>query len=162
MDFINIGAIGFAQFGSEDYFNKRQVEKEVMLQFMETDVFKIPEKLQGVCHFGIKKFPYECGSYEEVVLHYNDNIIDKWNDEYQEAYEALGIDNLESDEAYELMKKLPDNKSDEFWNFANQAERIDFESEELMEKCRAAYAIKFPMQLVHKKQKEEKPKLKIG
>ena len=162
MDFINIGAIGFAQFGSDDYYNKRQIEKQVTLEFMETDVFKIPEHLQGICHFGIKTFPYEYGSYEEVVLYYNDNVLDKWSDEYQDAYDTLGIDDVESEEAYELLKNLPDNKADAFWLFANNSERIDFETEELMEKCRAAYALKFPMQLVHKKQKEEKPKLKIG
>ena len=162
MDYINIGAIGFAQFGSDDYFNKRQIEKEIMLEFMETDVFKIPEKFQGICHFDIKKFPYETGSYEEVVLHYNDGILDEWTEDYQNAYDELDIDDAESDEAYELLKNLPDNKSDEFWDFANQAEMIDFETDELMEKCRAAYALKFPMEVVHKKEKKQKSILKLG
>jgi hypothetical protein len=51
MDFINIGAIGFAQFGSDDYYNKRQIEKQVTLEFMETDVFKIPEQFQRICYY---------------------------------------------------------------------------------------------------------------
>lgn len=155
MDYINIGAIGFAQFGSDDYYNKRLIEKKVIMDFLETDVFKIPENLKSICFFEIKKFPYEHGSYEEVVLRYDDKTIDKWDDEYQDAYDNLNIDDAESDEAYELLKTLPNNKSDEFWDFANNAERIDFETEELMEKCNALWVKEKSMTIAYKRKDDD-------
>jgi hypothetical protein len=139
MDFVNIGAIGFAQLGSDDYYDKRKIEKQVLIKYLDTDLFKIPDEFQHMCNFSIKKFPYEGSSYEEVVLNYDDDIVDEWaeqEEDFKHDYDGPPIIAL---------------KSDRFWEFVNQAERIDLESDELMAECRRLFAEQYKLYVSHMK-----------
>ena len=120
MDFINIGSIGFAQVGSEDYYTTRRIERDVIYEFIQNDKrFKIPEQFSGMCHLAIKSFDHDFGSYDELVLKYNENILEQW------AY-----DEDENDE---------EGQNVAFWAFVNSLESIDFETEELMNECKKRY-----------------------
>lgn len=127
MDYVNVGAIGFSQLGTPDYFDKRKIEKSVMRKLIDEDPrFKIPENLIGICWFGIKKFPYDDGSYEEIVLYYEDRIIEKSEDDQTDLHY-------------------------DFYNFSGEAECIDLETEELMLECQKQYS----MTVVHIKNDDE-------
>ena len=137
MDYVNIGAIGFAQVGSNDYFDKRAIEKKVLTEYIETktEIFKI----QGMCHFHSKRFPYEDTSYDEIVLAYDNNLVDDWESEHDEAYEEADFEEGEDPDLFE-------SRYTRFWDFANKCERIDLETDELMEQCRIQYAKSIKLQ----------------
>lgn len=112
-DYIVIGSNGFAQLGQPDYVTKQKAEKEVLLPFA-IEKLPIPEEFQGVCHFAWKRFPYEYDSYHELVLNFNTKVLDTWEDQEEEKF-------------------------DRFWDFANEAEVLCLDSEELTEQIQAKY-----------------------
>ena len=150
MEYVILGAIGFAQLGTEDYWAKKEIEKKVVKEFLETECFKIPEKFVGMCHYAIRRFPYEYDAYYEAVLNYEHHLIDDWNEDWNEKYKRLGIVDMEPEKAVVIMESMT-NLAEEFWNWVNQMESIDFETKELMDKCYQLFKIEYPMKLVHKK-----------
>ena len=122
---LTLGSIGFAQLGTQDYLEKRKVEKSVLLELLETPTFE--NKFPDLCSIKIVKEPYEYDSYDEVAIVYNCDKLNRLED---------------SDE----------DRFNEFWEWANELEGFDFESEELMEKCEKLYAKEYKLSIVHKKQ----------
>ena len=139
MDYVNIGSVGFAQLGRDDYYKKRQIEKSVILDFISNDNrFIIPENYVRMCHLRMKTFPYEYSSYDELVLVYDCDLLGEW--EYS--------DDEEEQELY-----------NGFWDFFNSLEKICLE-EELMSICENKYS-EFLKQnpalnVIHKKKDNDK------
>ena len=136
-DYIVLGSIGYAQVGQDDYFKKEKVESAVLVDLITNNsIFKIPDEFLSDCFLRLKKFQHDFGSYKELCLIYNQDFFD----------------DLEDDE--ELNEK--------FWNWVNEMECFDFESEEMIEKCRTKYFEQFPMRVSYRSKKEEKQNLKIS
>ena len=107
---LTIGSIGFVQYGAEDYFQKRQIERTVIREIVSEDpAFKIPEEFQGMCRFKIVKCPYEDGSYDELQLLYDWRMLSHNGEDFE----------------------------DRFWQWAGELEDFDFEKEEYIDKCYA-------------------------
>lgn len=144
MDYVNIGAIGFAQLGSEDYYEKRLIEKKVIRKYFESEIFNIPEEFQGMCSFQIKRFPYEDSSYDEAVLAYQEDILEEWESEHEERLETTDFDEDEDRDFF-------DSKYQRFWDFVNKCELIDLETDILMNECRIQYADSVKLSISYKK-----------
>ena len=132
MQYEVIGSIGYAQLGSEDYLYKRKVEKTVLMRFLESEIFNIPEAFKGICQLGIKRFPYEYDSYEQVVLYFNSEVLDEWE---------LELEDDESD----------DTRFYDFWEFFRTLESVDFETPELIEQCHKEFTVQYPLFISHKR-----------
>ena len=137
MNYLNIGSIGFAQLGSPDYYEKRQIENQVLQEAIQAPEWAVPEEFKDNAYIGIKSFRYDdLGSYDEVVLYYTRAIEDlEWN----------GLD---------------DDKHERFWEWANTIESIDLETEENLTKCKYLYsklvqaeAAEPKMEVVHQRPK---------
>lgn len=122
---LTLGSIGFAQLGRDDYYEKRQIEKKVLAELLGTPTFE--NKFPDLCRIKIVKEPYEYESYDEVVIVYNSDKLDRLEDSDEERF-------------------------NEFWEWANELEGFDFESEELMDKCEKLYAQEYKLSVVHKRQ----------
>ena len=122
---LTLGSIGFAQLGTEDYYEKRQVEKKVLSGLLETPTFE--NKFPDLCRIKILKEAYEYDSYDEVAIVFNCDKVDALEESDEERF-------------------------NEFWEWANGLECFDFESDELVEKCEKLYAQEYKLTLVHKKQ----------
>jgi hypothetical protein len=110
MDYLNVGANGFAQVGDPEYFRKNKIEMSYLLELVKSK-FPVPEELSSLeCYFSVKSFPHDFGTYHEIVLYYDDTVIDGW--EYSED-EALT----------DLQEK--------FWDWFHAVEAFDLESDEL-------------------------------
>lgn len=115
---ISIGSIGFAQLGEKNYPEKRKIERSVLYEVISSEYFDVPELLRSLVRVTVKKFYYEdMGSYDEVVLLYNTSI-----DLYEDS------ENEEEQKIFNV-----------FVEFLNKLESFDFESEELLDKCRVMY-----------------------
>ena len=134
-DYIVLGSIGFAQLGTDDFFNCEKIETLVLKELIqENDLFKIPDDFKQHCNITMKSFSHDFGTYKELCLIYS-----------QEFY-----DELDSSE---------ENK---FWIWVNEMECFDYESEEMIEKCKTKYFEEFPMKVSYRSKKEEKQNLKIS
>jgi len=118
MDYLNVGSNGFAQVGDQDYFAKSKVEMKYLLELIR-DKFPIPEKLGSLCFFGIKYFPHDFGTYMEIVLHYDDIEIGYGDDEDDDKID------------YKLY--------DIFWDWFNEVESFNLETDEITEVIRTRY-----------------------
>lgn len=113
-----IGSIGFHQVGQEDATAKRLVENSVILNIILEPPFKIPEFLKHQAHLRIKTFFHEAGSYDELVIHYNESLIIQWEES-----------NLEEDNW----------KAAQFYCWLDEMQTWDWESQELQDKCQEIY-----------------------
>jgi hypothetical protein len=105
---LTIGSIGFAQYGSPDYFEKREIEKTVLREIVATDeAFKIPEEFEGICRFKLARCEYEDGSYDELQLIYDWRELSHNGEEFESR----------------------------FWEWASEIECFDLEKEEYTDKC---------------------------
>ena len=102
-----------------------------------------------MCSYVVKNFPYEDDSYRELVLLYDTEQVQEWEDEYEKKLEDLGIDNWE---LVTDMSIVPENEKDLFFDFVNEIQSIDLETEELKNQCRKLYAKEFPMHISYQKQ----------
>lgn len=88
---ITIGSIGFAQLGMPDYYEKRQVEKKVLIELLNTPTFEnlYPE----LCRIKIVTERYEDSSYDEVGIVYDyrkmSNLEDNDEEKYNEFWEEF-------------------------------------------------------------------------
>jgi hypothetical protein len=144
MDYVNIGAIGFAQLGTEDYHEKRLIEKQVITEYLKNDIFKIPEEFNQMSDFSIKRFPYETSSYDELVLNYSSDIVNQWSIEHDQMYNQTDFEEDQDPDTFET-------KYTRFWDWVNFLEKIDLDTEELMEKCRLKYAENLKLSVSYKK-----------
>ncbi|OQB58782.1 MAG: hypothetical protein BWX96_02931 [Bacteroidetes bacterium ADurb.Bin145] len=103
MDYLCIGSKGYAQLGEPDFHMKNKIEMQVLLAYLENN-FPILDEFSGMCQYKVKWFTHDFGSYSEIVLVYDDRLLDKWQDTENERYDrfwAWFIDvesaNLESD-----------------------------------------------------------------
>lgn len=117
MNYLVLGSNGFAQLGSHAYFEKQRVEMRIILDFFHKN-FPIPEGFKSSAYFSIKTFPHDFGSYQEVVLWYDDRYLTELEESEIEADNQL---------------------FDQFWDWYNSAERADLESDEMTDKIRDAY-----------------------
>ncbi len=116
MDYLNVGSNGFAQVGDPDYFEKNRVEMRYLLNLIR-EKFPIPDRLKGLCYFKVKSFPHEFGTYHEVVLMFSKRIHD--------------LEDSEDENDQELF--------DFFWNWFNDVECFDLESDEINETIKSLY-----------------------
>jgi hypothetical protein len=103
MDYLCIGSNGFAQVGSPDFFEKNEVEMKFLMEYLQTN-YPIPEDFKSICWYKEKWFRHDFGDYSEIVMIYKDRVLEEWE---------------ESD---------PD-KFDKFWDWFNDIESVNLESE---------------------------------
>ena len=74
-DYIVIGSIGYAQLGQDDYYQKEEVERKVLIDLVkENELFHVPENLHGRCYLKHKAFHHEFGTYKEMCVIYHDDV----------------------------------------------------------------------------------------
>jgi hypothetical protein len=118
MDYLNVGANGFAQVGDPEYFRKNKIEMSYLLELILSK-FPVPAELTGIyCYFMVKAFPHDFGTYHEIVLVYDDSKIEEWETSEDEVLNEL---------------------HDSFWNWFNIVESFDLESEEITEQIKNLY-----------------------
>lgn len=138
MDYLNVGANGFAQVGNEHYFAKNKVEMSYLLELIK-EKFPIPVELNFLCFFGIKSFPHDFGTYHEIVLHFDDDAIGDGYDEedaFPNSSEAQLQNCLENDIP---LPQSPATLHDIFWDWFQHVEAFDLESEEITEEIKSRY-----------------------
>ena len=113
MDYLCIGSNGFAQVGRPDFYEKNKVEMRVLLEFLRNN-YPIPEEFWYMCEYRVKWFTHDFGSYSEVVLMYDDYIINQWDE------------------------NTPD-KFNRFWNWFNMIEGVDLETEAITSAIKTSY-----------------------
>ncbi len=114
MDYLVIGSNGFASVGRPDFYEKNKIEMRVLLEFLQNN-HPIPEEFWHMCEYRVKWFTHDFGRYSEVVLVYDDYILNQWD---------------END---------PD-KFNRFWDWFNKVEGVDLETEALTNVIKASYA----------------------
>ncbi len=135
MDYLCVGSNGYAQVGDPLYLEKNAVEMNYLYQFIR-EKFPIPERLQTLCRFAVKAFSHDFGTYHEIVLHYDDITIEA----EPENNPLLTMTEKELEEYFD--KPLPESDqtlSDIFWNWFNEVESFDLESEEITETIKTKY-----------------------
>ena len=119
-DYVVVGSIGFAQVGTGEYFAKEKIERQVIGEIVaDNELFKVPEELKNIARLKYKTFPHDFGAYRELVV----------------VYDYTALDDNE-------------DLSDQFWNWFNELESFDFESEEIMERCEQLYRETFKMTIL--------------
>jgi len=113
MDYLVIGSNGFAQVGSQDFHEKNKIEMKVLKEYLR-NIHPIPEEFWHICAYRVKWFDHDFGRYSEIVLVFDDYTLAQWEE-----------DN-------------PD-KFDKFWNWFNDVEDVDLESESINQAIRGAY-----------------------
>jgi|SRR5690554_5541 len=113
MDYLCIGSNGFAQVGRPDFYEKNKVEMRVLLEFLRNN-YPIPEEFWYMCEYRVKWFTHDFGSYSEIVLMYDDYIINQWDE------------------------NTPD-KFNRFWNWFNMIEGVDLETEAITSAIKTSY-----------------------
>jgi hypothetical protein len=126
-DYLTVGSIGFHQLGQPFAFEKMKVERSVLLKLINFDPqFKVPENLQSVCNFSVKKFNHDFGTYEEIVLNFKSDYID--------------IQGIEDDSENSLYFQ--------FWDFVDGVENLDLEAAKYLEQCYTLYLKRHAMLIV--------------
>lgn len=117
MDYLVVGSNGFAQVGDPAYFTKAKIELQILLEFLLVN-YPVPDEFTSTAYYYIKAFNHDFGTYHEVVVIFDDQYLS-----------TLKESELESNN--ELFEK--------FWNWFNNVEYVDLESEELTTQIRMAY-----------------------
>jgi hypothetical protein len=117
MDYLVVGSNGFAQVGDPDYFAKAKIELRILLDFLQTN-YSVPEEFASNTYYYIKAFNHDFGTYNEVVVIFDDHYLST-------------LEDSESESDNELF--------DKFWNWFNLVESVDLESEGLTTQIRLAY-----------------------
>ena len=103
MDYLVIGSNGFAQVGNPDFHEKNRIEMRVLMEYMKTN-FPIPDEFCFMCDYRIKWFIHDFGRYSEIVVVYDNYILNQWDED-------------DSD------------KFNKFWNWFNDIESVNLESD---------------------------------
>jgi len=140
MDYLNVGANGFAQVGSDDYYAKNRFKLSYLLGLIE-DKFPIPDKLKYLCHFAKKAFPHDFGTYHEIVLIYDDQAIGEgFNEEDEEDVVFYTQEEIlfMKDNAISMPEQAP-TLHDIFWDWFHEVESFDMETEEITQAIKDKY-----------------------
>ena len=141
MDYVNVGANGFAQLGDSSYYEKNKVEMKFLLEFLLKE-FPIPTALVGMCRYAVKAFPHDFGTYHEIVVQYDDHeIIEEEKEELDESEIFFTPDEFWARvDAGRItpVYKLP-TLYESFWNWFNKVEMYDLETEEITEQIKSLY-----------------------
>ena len=114
MDYLVIGSNGFAQVGRPDFYEKNKIEMRVLMEYLKSN-HPIPEEFSHMCEYRVKWFPHDFGNYSEIVLVYNDYILNQWDENEPEKFNR-------------------------FWDWFNQVEGVDLETEALTSVIKTKYA----------------------
>jgi len=86
-----------------DFHRKNKAEMAVLLEYLETQ-HPIPDEFSDMCQFKVKWFRHDFGNYPEIVLLFNDQLLDRWQNTENEKYDRFWVwfrsvesANLESD-----------------------------------------------------------------
>lgn len=140
MDYLNVGANGFAQIGDEHYFSKNRIEMRYLYDLI-VNRFPIPDKLKFLCSFGIKAFNHDFGTYHEIILNFDDNAISDGYDEEDSENEVF----LTQEEILYIKDNaitLPDPPKklhDIFWDWFSEVEAFDLETVEITKAIKTKY-----------------------
>ena len=140
MDYLNIGANGFAQVGDPQYFAKCKVEMDYLITLIE-DKFPVPETLQPHCFFGIKSFPHDFGTYHEIILYFDDNEISEDYEIEEDVFPNISSETIQN--LVENNTPIPQASltlHDIFWDWFHQIESFDLESDEITEAIKSKYS----------------------
>jgi hypothetical protein len=77
MDYLCVGSNGFAQVGQPDFRLKNKAEMAVLMEYLETQ-YPVPEEFSCMCCYRVKWFCHDFGNYSEIVMLYNDLILEVW------------------------------------------------------------------------------------
>lgn len=113
MNNLYIGSNGFAQVGDPDFYHKNKVEMRILMEYIERN-YPIPEEFSAICQYKVKWFNHDFGAYSEIVLYYNDHLVEQWEE------------------------NEPD-KFNRFWNWFNEVESVNLESDVLSEEMKFQY-----------------------
>jgi len=102
MDYLVIGSNGFAQVGRPDFYEKNKIEMRVLLEYLKSN-HPIPEEFSHMCEYRVKWFTHDFGNYSEIVLVYNDYILNQWDENDPEKFNR-------------------------FWDWFNEVEGVDLET----------------------------------
>jgi hypothetical protein len=113
MDYLVIGSNGFGQVGDPEFLGKNHVELRILLQYLK-DNYPIPDEFSFMCYYKVKWFSHDLGMYSEIVLIYDDYILNQWDEDDPEKF-------------------------DRFWDWFNKVESADLESDSLTEVIKSKY-----------------------
>lgn len=113
MDYLVIGCNGFAQVGQPNFRLKNKAEMSLLMEYLEI-TYPIPEEFSGMCLYKVKWFQHDFGSYSEVVLMYNDHLVEEWEVSDPE-------------------------KGERFWKWFIQVEAANLESDALTGEIESSY-----------------------
>ena len=113
MDYLVIGSNGFAQVGDPEYFKKNKIEMKVLMGYLENN-YPIPEEFWHICDYRLKWFSHDFGRYSEIVLIYDDYILNQYEKDNPEKFGR-------------------------FWNWFNIIESVNLESDYLNNKISKTY-----------------------
>ena len=138
MDYLNVGANGFAQVGNEHYFAKSKVEMNYLLDLVR-DKFPVPEELKMLCRFAVKAFPHDFGTYHEIVLHFDDEEIGDGLDE-EDAFSHISEEEFHNCLDNNLiLPQQPLSLHDTFWTWFHEVESFNLETEEITQVIQTKY-----------------------
>jgi len=113
MDYLCIGSNGFAQVGRPDFYEKNKVEMRILMEFLQKN-YPIPEEFWHMCDYRVKWFTHDFGRYSEIVLVYDDYILNQWDE-------------------------VNPDKFNRFWNWFNMIEGVDLETEAITSAIKTSY-----------------------
>lgn len=117
MDYLVIESNGFTEVGRPDFYEKNKLEMRVLIEFLQNNC-PIPKEFWHMCEYRIKWFTLDFGRYSEIVLVYDDYILNQWDENDPEKFNR-------------------------FWAWFNKVEGVDLESESLTSAIDASYANSF-------------------
>lgn len=90
-DTINIGSTGFAQVGSNDYWEKQKFEGK----FLKSKTVELIGEPPEGSYLIWKGFPHDFGTYHELCLVMDDENDKHWN--YMDKAEGIDMDGMEEE-----------------------------------------------------------------
>ena len=75
------------------------------MEFLRNN-YPIPEEFWHMCEYRVKWFTHDFGNYSEIVLMYDDRILNQWDENDPEKF-------------------------DRFWDWFNEVECVDMETESI-------------------------------
>ncbi|MGM0505409.1 MAG: hypothetical protein ACQESQ_12355 [Bacteroidota bacterium] len=113
MDYLCIGSNGFAQVGDPEYFEKNKSEMRVLMEYLQSN-HPIPDEFWHMCDYRVKWFTHDFGRYSEIVMIYDDYTLNQWDENDTEKF-------------------------DRFWNWFNEIEAVDLETDSLTIQIKTIY-----------------------
>ena len=101
--------------GNSEYYEKMKVESRIVLEAIRKEM-PVPEQFNCLCGYAYKSFPHDFGTYHELVLKYDNRLLDRMED---------------NSDAEDFVQ--------EFWDFANATQTFDCESDQLTALITEAY-----------------------